>query len=177
MVDVFSKAVFAGHDTALAHMNSQWLWLYSPHLEQIHLVRIPPWIRDWGKEACATPTLAEELFSIDGCWEWVISFLQKYSPRETTNATVDGSAPAHASSTKWMHKNEWNKGRFDQIICRYAILRKHKVNKEQWAIILLMAFETRAIEMDLILPFVWPYEKGWSVKEDSFANGNKEKDP
>lgn len=58
----------------------------------------------------------------------------------------------------------------------YEILRKHKVNKEQWAIILLMTFETRAIELDLILPFVWPYEKGWSVKEDSFANDNKEKD-
>lgn len=95
MVDVFSNAVFAGHDTARAHVNSQWLWLYSPHLEQIHLVKIPPWIRDWGKEACATPTLAEELFSTDGCWGWIISFLQKYSPWETTNAIADGSVPMH----------------------------------------------------------------------------------
>lgn len=71
------ETVFVGHDRAIAHRNSQWLWPSARDLHKIKPDKIPAWV---GKGLLKS-TVREELLAIDGCWGRGSWFSLEIQPR------------------------------------------------------------------------------------------------
>lgn len=99
-MNFYSKTVFAGHGSKVAHMDSQYLGTQTQNLLEIKPAQIPTWM---GK------MFSEPHLSLWNYWHLIatrrerVSFLLGYRPREPPHTLVGGSLThVHPDNIKWI---------------------------------------------------------------------------